>query len=383
MPTEPNSRLPLILTGLSSFRGIAERPAPIGTAHGFYQFLVQAAQKNRTLSELGDRLAVLAEQAYAFRRTDLLSELSRRLIDLPLPVQYEHIGLYYQALSIHLLGSRSHLLRTADLLQHVADHATPFYRVRALQALGMNSIYLGDCQSALLLFRDVGRLTLRDGVFNPPTLVSMQSNLAIINSMQGKHREALALLENVRPLAESIRLARPHIFYFYLNSLAVELGAEGRLEEAEHASRAVLRSPLASAYPEFHETNRELQLRRGLRASRSQIAFGQPLPITENPVSNNVVPLQAFRHGFGMTAGSAPTLLPREEARVLRFKCRKEPMVKQSRNTNLAEQIRQMSHAERVIRLLELISSNDTTTEELAKILEIAESVAGKGKRQG
>ncbi len=40
-----------------------------------------------------------------------------------------------------------------------------------------------------------------------------------------------------------------------------------------------------------------------------------------------------------------------------------------------------MSHAERVIRLLELISSNDTTTEELAKILEVAESVAGKGKK--
>jgi hypothetical protein len=84
-----------------------------------------------------------------------------------------------------------------------------------------------------------------------------------------------------------------------------------------------------------------------------------------------------------MTASSSPSLLPREEARILRFKCRKESMVKQSRNTNIAEQIRQMSHAERVIRLLELISSNDTTTEELAKILEIAESVAGKGKRQG
>jgi len=84
-----------------------------------------------------------------------------------------------------------------------------------------------------------------------------------------------------------------------------------------------------------------------------------------------------------MTAGRSPTLLPREEARVLRFKCRKENVVKQARNTNIAEEIRQMSHAERVIRLLELISSNDTTTDELAKILEIAESVAGKGKRQG
>jgi len=155
------------------------------------------------------------------------------------------------------------------------------------------------------------------------------------------------------------------------------------LDEADQACAVTLKSPLATAYPEWHETKAELAILRGLPASRSYIAFGQPVPIAENPVSNNVVPLQSFRHEFGMTAGRSPTLLPREEARVLRFKCRKENVVKQARNTNIAEEIRQMSHAERVIRLLELISSNDTTTDELAKILEIAESVAGKGKRQG
>ena len=383
MPTAANKRLALVLNGLSSFRGIAERPEPIGAGPAFYQFLVQVAHKNGTLSELGERLAALAEHAYAFRRLDTLSELSSMLMDLPLPVQYEQIGRYYQALFIHLQGSRRHLEHTANLLQHVADHATPFYRLRALQALGMNSIHMGDFQSALQLYRDVGRFSSRDGVYNAPVSVSLQLNIAIIRSIGGNHSEALALLENVRPLAQSIRLLRPHIYYSYLNSLAVELGAVGRLEEAERASSLVLRTPLAAAYPEWQETKEELAIRRGVRASRTQIAFGQPVPIAENLVSNNVVTLQSFRHGFGMTAGSSPTLLPREEGRVLRFKCRKETVVKQSRNTNIAEQIRQMSHAERVIRLLELISSNDTTTDELAKILEIAESVAGTGKRQG
>jgi hypothetical protein len=206
----------------------------------------------------------------------------------------------------------------------------------------------------------------------------VQSNIAIIRSTSGNHTDALAVLENVRPIALSIRSARPHIYLSYLNSLAVELGAVGRLEEAERASSIVLRSPLAAAYPEWHETKEELAMLRGLQASRSHIAFGQPLPIAENPVSSNVVPLQAFRLGVGLTAGSSLPRLPREEARVLRFKCRKESMAKQSRNTNIAEQIRQMSHAERVIRLLELISSNDTTPDELAKILE----AVGRRQRQ-
>jgi tetratricopeptide (TPR) repeat protein len=381
MPMAAINRLALVRNGLSSFRGSAERLEPIGAGNGFYQFLVKAAHKNRNLSELGERLAVLAEHAYAFRRLDTLRELSRMLMNLPLPVQYEQVGRYYQALFMQLQGSR-HLERTAELLQQIADNAAPFYRLRALQALGMNSVLMGDCQSALLQYRDVLRFSSREGVYNAPVSVSLQSNLAIIRSISGNHSDALALLQSIRPIAQSIRSARPHVYLSYLNSLAVELGAVGRLEEAERASSIVLRSPLAAAYPEWHETKEELATLRGLQASRSHIAFGHPLPITENPVSSNVVALQAFRLGV-MTVGSSPRQLPREEGRILRFKCRKESMAKQSRNPNIAEQIRQMSHAERVIRLLELISSNDTTTDELAKILEIAESVAGKGKRQG
>lgn len=383
MPTAANKRVALVLTGLSSFKGLCDPTGPIAAGNAFYQFLVQAVHANRGFSELGDRLAVLAEHAYAFRRMDGLSELSRMLIDLPLPVQYEQIGLYYQALSVQKPESRSHLEQTADLLQRVADKATPFYRLRALQALAANLIYMGDCQSASLLYRDAARLSSRDGICNAPMSVSLQSNLAVIKSIEGNHRDAVALLENVRPLAQSIRLARPHIYYSYLNSLAVELGAVGRLEEAERASCIVLRSPLATAYPEWHETKDELVILRGIRASRSHIALGQPLPVAENPVSNNVVPLHAFNRGVGMAVGSSPPMFPGEEARILNFRCRNEKMAKQSRKTNIAEQIRQMSHAERVMRLLELISSNDTTPDELAKILEIAESVAGTGKKQG
>ena len=372
----------LDLTGSSSSRLLAERPAIVGQRHGFYQLFAHAAQKNRGLSELGNRLISLAEHARAFRRLNDLDELSQLLINLPLSKKHAHIGHYYHALSIKRNG-KGDLDKAARLLEQVAESAPPLFRVRAVQSLGGNALYKGQYGLGLKLYAEASQLAHAERVHDPASAVIGLWDVATLRALDGNHGDALTLLEKARPLAQAIRTVHPHIYYGYLNSLALELGEAGRLSEAERASKISLASPFASAYLEWHDTKRELELRRGVRASRSQIAFGQPLPTAENLVSNNVVPLHLFKHGFGMTAGSSPSLLPREEARVLRFKCRKESMAKQSRNTNIAEQIRQMSHAERVIRLLELISSNDTTTEELAKILEIAESVAGKGKKQG
>ena len=383
MPTTANKSVFLVLTGSSSSsRRLAERPANVGQPHGFYQLLTQAAHKNRSLTQLGNRLIALAEHARAFRRLNDLDELSQLLIRLPLSPKHSQIGHYYHALSIKRSG-KGDLEKAARLLEQVAESAPPLYRVRAVQSLGGNALYKGQYALGLKLYAEATLLAQTEGVNDPAAAVVGLWDVATLRALDGNHGDALTLLENARPLAQAIRTAHPDVYYGYLNSLALELGVAGRLNEAERASQLSLASPFASAYLEWHDTKRELELRRGFRASRSQIAFGQPLPIAENLVLNNVVPLQAFRLGVGMTASSSPQLLPREEARILRFKCRKESMAKQSRNTNIAEQIRQMSHAERVIRLLELISSNDTTTEELAKILEIAESVAGKGKRQG
>ena len=382
MPRVANNGVFLVLTGFSSFRGLIERPERIGHDHEFYQLLAQAAQKNRGLGEFGDRLLALAEHAYAFRRVDDLAELSRLLIRLPLPRKYEQVGYYYHALSIKRSG-KGDLEQSARLLEQVAENAPASYRVRAVQSLGGSAFCKKEYGLALSFYAEAARIASRERICDPVAVVVGQWDVAVIRSLAGDHRQALSLLENVLPLAKMIWASQPRVYYGYLNSLAGELGEAGRLDEAEVVSRITLRSPLANAYPEFYETKKELELRRGLRASRSHISVGQPFPAAESLVSNNVVPLHSSRYVPGMTASSFPPLLPRQEARVLRFKCRNEPMAKQSRNTNIAEQIRQMSHAERVIRLLELISSNDTTTEELAKILEIAESVAGKGKRQG
>ncbi|HEY3136596.1 MAG TPA: hypothetical protein VGL29_11270 [Blastocatellia bacterium] len=94
----------------------------------------------------------------------------------------------------------------------------------------------------------------------------------MINGLEGNHRGAVALLETLFPLACSVRASQPHLYYDYLNSLAVELCEVERLEEARNVSKVVLASPFAPAYPEWQETREEIEL-KARRASRWVVAI--------------------------------------------------------------------------------------------------------------
>src|SRR6185503_7223043 len=91
--------------------------------------LMRGAVSAAVLKTVGDKLVTLAEYAYRARRTDDLEEVSRILINCSLPIRCEYIGLLYKALSLQMPGSLSHLEPAAALLQHSADHSTPYYRV--------------------------------------------------------------------------------------------------------------------------------------------------------------------------------------------------------------------------------------------------------------
>src|SRR4029077_3907719 len=136
---------------------------------------------------------------------------------------------------------------------------------------------------------------------------------------EGNHRGALALLESLFPLANSMRSSQPHVYHDYLNSLAVELCEAGRLEEAKNVSQIVLASPYASAYPEWRDTREEIEL-RGLRASRSTVAVrrrsseaknlrsirGRPADVRQVSQSNseakNLIRLPLPEHGESVAA---------------------------------------------------------------------------------
>ena len=105
----------------------------------------------------------------------------------------------------------------------------------------------------------------------------------VVKALEGDHRGALGDLEKMLPLVRIASASQPYAYYDYLNSLAVELGEVGRLEEAKNVSRIVLASPFAPAYPEWRETHEEIEI-RGWRASRSVVAFTQGIPEASNIV---------------------------------------------------------------------------------------------------
>jgi len=242
------------------------------------------------------------------------------LMALPLPRQYEAAGRYYEALYVQRFGC-GYLEEAAHLLERVADDAPLPYKMRAIQSLGANSIHRRDYHSALRLYREADKFSKRLGDRDHVGTVRTQKDVAIIASLEDNHRGALALLENLFPLAHHIRSSQPHVYYDYMNSLAVELGEVGRLEEAKNVSRIVLASPFAPAYPEWRETSDEIEI-KGSRASRSVVGF------TQTPEASNIVSLPAS-DSLDLRTSIEPDV-PGSPAIVLSMQQWKKKMTKQS-----------------------------------------------------
>ena len=279
---QTTANISLVLTGVSSLKRSADLKTAISYG-GFYQQLalelVSGVLTNEVLQGLGNRLVLLAEQAHAFRKSDILEQMSQILMTAPLSNEYEAIGLYYKALSIHRLG-RGDTEQAARLLEQSAENAPCRYRVRAMISLGSDSLQKGDNQAALSLYRGAARFVSSNNVGDLYSTVHTHKMIATLSGEEGNHRGALSLLEKLFPLAHHIRTLQPHVYYDYMNSLAVELCEVGRLEEARNVSRIVLASPFAPAYPEWRETSTEIAL-RGRRASRATVAVTQKISETD------------------------------------------------------------------------------------------------------
>jgi hypothetical protein len=88
------------------------------------------------------------------------------------------------------------------------------------------------------------------------TLVKAAKGIAVAKAKQGDYQHALNDLERISPL---IHHASLEVYHDCLNSLAVELGAIGRKQEARNIIRHVLASPYALSYPEWQQTGEDLK----------------------------------------------------------------------------------------------------------------------------
>jgi len=256
-------------------------------------------------------------------------------------------------------------------------------------------------QSARLLYSEAARFASRSEICDAYATLGTQKMTAVINSLEGNHRDAVAMLEKLFPFAHAMRSSQPSIYYDYLNSYAVELCEAGRVEEAKNISRIVIASPFASDYPEYRETRDEIEL-RGWRAPRSVVALSQisagealgaatagsfqtPAP----PEGGNLVRMPRANRDDGLAAVEASPA--RQPARVLTLQEWKEKMAKQSngdpqnkkrrspvtgkdRETRL-EEMQKLGTRGLLLRAMEILGDERLSDDQLRRVLIILEGL--------
>ena len=283
----------LLLTDVTSGKWFKLLGFPLGEA--FYQSIgVVEALKGGGLRlarlRIGQELVAAAEFAHAFRDWVTLDRLSGMLIGFPLLSEHKGIGVYFRGLVTKRMGTGNIEESNALFQRVIGEPGQPKCKARAILSLAANAAHLQDWRSELELYVWAWRAAGSGDSYDPSTIVSSSRAIAVWKARDGSHRAALSDLEKLFPLARSVGRWHPHVYYDYLNSLAVEMANNGRLTEARNASRIVLASPFAPAYPEWRETYEEISLKLP-HSSRSIVGWSE-LPARDTADPCRVLPLR-------------------------------------------------------------------------------------------
>ena len=370
----------LFLTGYSSFKRLADLCKT--TNHGaFYQQIaleiIKGCKSRQILNDFAEQLITVADRAYFLRRKEVVRQASQILLNLDR--RYESVALFYQAMAFKREGG---LDQAHALMGRVADTAPPGYKERAILSLGTFYYETGDYQSASHFYAESSRAQAKNRQPNLITVAQTQWMVAVLKGVDGDHDGALADLIKLKPVILTISSQCPHFYYDYLNSLAVELGELGRLDEALNASRVAVTSPYAAAYPELRETLDEL-MRKSLRPSRATIAVNLPALTPENVVSLSAVQRTLYG-GFKKYEAVVP-----HRARVFKFKDYIK-LIKEARRAAedeagleaaagmkeaRLEDLRRLTTKQKLLRIMDLMSDDRITDNKLLKILLVLEKV--------
>ncbi len=379
----------LVLTDLFSFKRLAEhdkRVSHAGLYQGIARTLIRGFHTERALTDLATKLTSIGDHAYSIRQPETVGDVGQLLLSLPLSRQMESAGAYYQALSLNRFGDGD-TVRAGNLFEQVADNGSFRYRARAMLALGTNSLGMGDGRTAMSFYREVMRILARERVFDPVILSMTRKMITVIRGMSGDHHGAVADLESMFPLARVAGALLPYTYYDYLNSLAVELGEVGRLAEARRASEIALSNPFATRYPWMRETLEDITLKQR-RASRSMVAVPQSIGETQRvrPYTGETEKLVHLpSRGPVADVDSGDQRRKITKARVLDFQQWKTALL-ESRpsvlNNLTPEQRNRMTTGEKLIRLMDLLSRDETDDGMIDRILEVVEEIVLKSCNQ-
>ncbi len=258
--------------------------------HSYYQrliysLLLRSINTRVGFESIGRQLVDIARHAFLAQQMDAVEQVSQMMFALPLSGQLRSIAQHYQALCAKQKGDYENARK---LLELVLDETTPQYMARTLQAIGLTYHAQGKVDTALSFYVEAGNSAID---CDPLTMALSQSMIAVVRSIYGDHKQALDDLEQLFPLVRAIGKHYPAFYYDFLNSLAVELGEVGRINEARNVCQVTLASPFAAAYPNWLETRDELEAKR-TAATSSIVAVSAALGPQAQP-SRKVKPTLA------------------------------------------------------------------------------------------
>jgi hypothetical protein len=243
-----------------------------GLYHHLAVSLFKGIHNSESVCHWAAKLVSIAERAYALRQYYMVGFVGQALLDAPLPRQYQSIGLFYQGLGINR-GGGGDSDQAKPIFERVADEGLSLYRAKAMLALGTRATRVED-RTAFSLYNEAIRILSCESIFDPMTVLRAGRMTAVARAKDGDHPGALADLEKLLPLARAAGALQPAVYYDHLNSLGVELGEAGRIEEATRVSEVVVASPFISVYPEWRETLQEIDF-KSRRASRSTVTVSR------------------------------------------------------------------------------------------------------------
>jgi len=361
----------LAFTDSSAFKLPADRPKRIGLGELYQNRLLQLLatfEAKKNVSSLTTHVVSLAERAYAANNYDFMGLVAKTLLSVAATREQQCLGLYYHALHLNT-GGMGDVKNATPLFERVAGEASLPLRAKAILGLGKNAFLGPSPETALGYYREAARILSMEGVSDPVMTIVTGRSLAVLKSWDGDHRGALAVLENLRPIAPLAGMLQPAPYLDYLNSLAVEWAEAGRVAEARQISEITNASPYASIYHNWPETLNELKTRE-LRPSRSVMPVSRiPSEVRDSPTQ-----IVSWRAGPVREADSGPRRST-SIARIINLQDWKKKLDKKSNgNTQKRpslEQIRAMTLEEKQATITRCVYSDEVTEEMLDSILEV------------
>jgi hypothetical protein len=241
-----------------------------------YKLLSHLWYRSEGSELLGRSLIAIAAQAYIVRDIGSVELASQAVLALPVYGHTRQIAQYYQAVCISLRGDFAQGRVLLD--QIIEQDSKPQLRSRALLTKAGTYLESGQLEQAASYYDEARRLAIGSDPF--PFVESLRG-IAIIRSIHGDHERALTDLEFLYPVARLIATQEPRSYYELINSIAVELGEVGRIDEALKVSSIVTSSPIAPTYPECHETHAELESKRATKRRSVIIIHWEPEPVAQ------------------------------------------------------------------------------------------------------